>query len=108
MALLPLWGNYSSLIYRCPADVSKDLEDLSDEAFVDRVNHALHDNADTMLGGCIPDMFKKNKFEKPPLITQVVSGRHAKPLSLVQSNQYASHKMALIGKAAHRVHPLTG
>ena len=38
IALLPLWGNYSSIVWSCPYNMYRDLEDLSDEEFILRLN----------------------------------------------------------------------
>lgn len=41
IALLPLWGNYSSIVWSCPYNMYRDLEDLTDEAFIERLNRVL-------------------------------------------------------------------
>ena len=41
LALLPLWGSYSSIVWSCPDDMCKELQDLSEEEFIDRINNAL-------------------------------------------------------------------
>lgn len=38
VALLPLWGNFSSIVWSCPPDVCKDLQDLTESEFVERLN----------------------------------------------------------------------
>lgn len=47
-------------------------------------------------------------FEVPPKITKVASERMVFPLSLNHANAYVSRRVALIGDAAHTVHPLAG
>jgi len=41
VAVLPLWGNYSSIVWSCPTDMCRDLEDIGDAAFVERLNKVL-------------------------------------------------------------------
>ena len=85
------------------------MQDLSEEEFIDRLNHALHDTSDVpFIGGMIPDQFKSQSFEKPPIITGVKTGRFSFPLTLTHANKCADHRMALIGDAAHRIHPMAG
>ena len=44
----------------------------------------------------------------PPVIEKIVSQRASFPLRLTQSNEYVKTRIALIGDAAHTVHPLAG
>jgi ubiquinone biosynthesis monooxygenase Coq6 len=85
-----------------------------DEAdFIEKINQSLRGPASApMLGALpdkvLPDLVKRSGFEHPPLINELHTKRFAFPLTLSHADSLASHRMALIGDAAHRVHPLAG
>ena len=43
LALLPLWGAYSSIVWSCPDDLCQELIDIDEEDFIDRLNKAFRD-----------------------------------------------------------------
>ena len=111
LAVLPLWGSYSSIVWSCPDDMCKELQDLPEEDFIDRINEVLQAPSEKL--GAVPDrvlpkQLKKRQFETPPLIHQLDTKRYAFPLALQMAANSVSHRMALIGDAAHSVHPLAG
>lgn len=109
IALLPLWGNYSSIVWSCPYNMYRDLEDLSDEAFIHRLNEVLQAPSDApFLGGFIPSSMKSTQFEMPPIVVGQSTRRFSFPLGLTHAGAYTDHRMALIGDAAHRIHPMAG
>ncbi len=79
LALLPLWGNYSSIVWSCPPDIAKELTELSEDRFIERLNSALHKTSDYGIGALpdaiLPDFLKRKHFEKPPIIERVDSKR---------------------------------
>jgi len=68
--------------------------------------------SDSILGGIpdriLPQFVKSRNFEAPPLIQSLGTKRYAFPLVLSHAESLVSHRMALLGDAAHRVHPLAG
>jgi 2-polyprenyl-6-methoxyphenol hydroxylase-like FAD-dependent oxidoreductase len=56
----------------------------------------------------LPKSMRFTKFEHPPIVDRVDTKRFAFPLILQQSEHYAATRTALIGDAAHRVHPMAG
>lgn len=109
---MPLWGNYSSVVWSCPEEMCEELQQLSEVEFILEINKALHNSSDaTFIGSCpdfLPSAIKKKNFEAPPLIETLETKRWAFPLILNHANNLAANRMALIGDAAHRVHPLAG
>jgi 2-polyprenyl-6-methoxyphenol hydroxylase-like FAD-dependent oxidoreductase len=78
-----------------------------------QINEALKTPSDAPMVGAVPDRvlprsLKSRNFESPPLISDLATPRYAFPLVLSHADELASERMALIGDAAHRVHPLAG
>ena len=46
VALLPLWGAYSSIVWSCPEDMCQELQDLDDAQFIERLNNAFRKPSD--------------------------------------------------------------
>lgn len=113
VAVLPLWGSYSSIVWSLPDDFAEDLKKMDKSEFIDQLNNVLKTSSDAPMLGAVPDRVlprsvKARNFESPPLITDVTTPRFTFPLNLSHADSLASHRMALIGDAAHRVHPLAG
>ena len=90
-----------------------ELQELDDSAFVDRLNQAFRNPSDApdlgrLADKVLPNMCKEKQFEMPPLVDAVHAKRFAFPLVYSNSQSYVGHRMALVGDAAHRVHPLAG
>jgi ubiquinone biosynthesis monooxygenase Coq6 len=129
IALLPLNNEYSTLVWSLKKSLVKELLDLNSEQFVHRVNEAFvteetknqfaNDLEETLNNGfdllreSIPDAKKyivdRNQVPRllPPRIGDA-SVRGSFPLSFLHSNNYVSQRVAMIGDAVHRVHPLAG
>ena len=113
VALLPLWGAYSSIVWSCPDDVCAELQGLDEAEFINRLNQAFRNPSEApdlgRLGDKIlPSSLKERQFEMPPLVDAVHTKRYAFPLMCQNAQSYVGHRMALVGDAAHRVHPLAG
>jgi len=48
------------------------------------------------------------KFAVPPTITEIVSPKFSFPLSCYHTQAYVKNRVALVGDAAHTVHPMAG
>lgn len=110
--MLPLWDNYSSIVWSLPEDLCEELQSIPEKDFIDRLNMAYHAPSEAPIGGLfdkvLPKQIKGRGFEHPPLIDALHTKRFAFPLTLSHANSLASYRMALLGDAAHRIHPLAG
>lgn len=86
-AILPMTGNRSSLVWTEQTDRAKIIMGLSDAAFQREMSKRFGD----YLGAL-----------------KVVGPRWSYPLSLHQSESYVAERLALIGDAAHGMHPIAG
>jgi 2-octaprenyl-6-methoxyphenol hydroxylase len=86
-AILPLPGNRSSLVWSERTDDAKRLLSLDDEGFAAELRLRFG----THLGH-----------------VNVISGRHGYPLSMFVADNFAGERLALVGDAAHVLHPLAG
>ncbi|KAJ2953217.1 hypothetical protein O0L34_g794 [Tuta absoluta] len=120
VALLPLDSTRSSLVWSTTLDHAKDLLRLPEEQFVDALNDALWKQypRSSSVDACmswlssalkkvgLPDGAQR---QLPPSIMGIAAGsRAAFPLGFGHSTRYVAHGVALVGDAAHRVHPLAG
>ena len=86
-AILPLPGNKSSLVWTESKTEAQRILALDDEQFLEELMRRFG----THLGE-----------------VQLASGRHGYPLALFVAREFAGTRLALIGDAAHVLHPLAG
>ncbi|MFI4949150.1 MAG: UbiH/UbiF/VisC/COQ6 family ubiquinone biosynthesis hydroxylase [Alphaproteobacteria bacterium] len=86
-AILPMTGNRSSIVWTENAALAPHLIKLPDPEFAEE----LHSRFGDFLGAIEP-----------------VGPRWAYPLSLMQAERYTARRLALIGEAAHVIHPIAG
>ncbi|HGL6329594.1 TPA: FAD-dependent 2-octaprenylphenol hydroxylase [Citrobacter amalonaticus] len=88
LAFLPLSDPHlCSIVWSLAPEAAERMQQLSDEQF----NQALNIAFDNRLGLC-----------------QVESDRQVFPLTGRYARQFAAHRLALVGDAAHTIHPLAG
>jgi 2-octaprenylphenol hydroxylase len=87
LAFLPLADGMSSIVWSADDELAKNLLASSPEVFELELTNAL----DGALGG-----------------TRLISERASFPLRKLAAQHYVTHRCALIGDAAHVVHPLAG
>ncbi len=86
-AILPMVGNRASLVWTERHDAARTILALDDEAFADEMRARFGD----YLGPCRP-----------------VGPRWSYPLSLQLARDYVRPRLALVGDAAHAIHPIAG
>ncbi|MBX3506474.1 MAG: FAD-dependent monooxygenase [Parvibaculum sp.] len=86
-AILPMVGDRSSLVWTEKTADAKAILALSDEAFADEMRARFGD----YLGACAP-----------------VGPRWSYPLTLQLARDYVRPRLALVGDAAHGIHPIAG
>ena len=87
LALLPLADGTSSIVWSADEELAASLLPLSDTAFAAELDRA----SDLALGE-----------------TRLMSGRFSFPLQRLAAARYVAQRVALLGDAAHVVHPLAG
>ncbi|KAL5283480.1 COQ6 family protein [Megaselia abdita] len=117
VALLPLNENKSSLVWSTTPEMAKKLQSLPADEFVDELNKAFVkeypknefvSNALRVLD-TIMNSDSQSSRQYPPKVRSVVErSRACFPLGFMHSSSYVRSGVALVGDAAHRIHPLAG
>ena len=137
LALLPLWDGYSSIVWSTSAQESQRLMDLQDDDFLIELKNALCTTpsvtdrwsvfSDVDAAGPANKVMKILKFEgaavidtlmsgmrlsdpprPPPIISSMASKRVRLALALQNASSYTAPNVALVGDAAHSIHPQAG
>lgn len=121
VAVLPLPGNYSSLVWSTTPDRASRLKSLSSEDFAAMVNAAFRlspvdlDYLHSQSSGQEEEVSWRMQHVsvQPRAIPQTVSGVQdgtvaSFPLKMRHADTYISERIALVGDAAHTIHPLAG
>jgi len=121
IALLALPGNTASLVWSTTPERAAKLKSLSSEDFMAMVNAAFRllpvdlDYMHTMPNGQVEELEWREKatafdpVKIPQKVMSVQEGSIASfPLRMRHADTYVGERVALIGDAAHTIHPLAG
>ncbi|XP_055648735.1 ubiquinone biosynthesis monooxygenase COQ6, mitochondrial isoform X2 [Falco biarmicus] len=120
IALLPLSDTASSLVWSTCHEHASELLAMDEESFVDSINSAFWSNvnhsdfidtAGAMFRSAILLLTPAGTAVRqlPPSVAKAdPESRAMFPLGMGHATEYVQHRVALIGDAAHRVHPLAG
>ncbi|PRW60660.1 mitochondrial succinate-fumarate transporter 1 isoform A [Chlorella sorokiniana] len=116
VALLPVRGGFSSLVWSCPPEMAARLEALPRHELAAAVTEALtgppHYPPKPPLGSLLSGILapaRGTRFVEPPQVVDVVGDDPKSfPLTLAHAGRYVRPRVALIGDAAHGIHPLAG
>ncbi|KAJ7390808.1 Putative ubiquinone biosynthesis monooxygenase [Desmophyllum pertusum] len=122
IALLPLTENLSSLVWSTTPEHAKELVSMEEDRFVDAVNNAFWEDFDrnplvdqaTRMSYLLASFIQPwtnvaSGTQSPPSVSSVEEGSRAMfPYGFGHATEYVRPRLALIGDAAHRVHPLAG
>ncbi|KAG7509918.1 ubiquinone biosynthesis monooxygenase COQ6, mitochondrial [Solea senegalensis] len=120
IAMLPLSDTESSLVWSTSHQFAEELLALDEESFVDAINSAFWSNenqsetietAGALFRGALSAIIPSagSPRQLPPSVAGIgPKTRVMFPLGMGHASEYIRHRVALIGDAAHRVHPLAG
>ncbi|KAM6960875.1 ubiquinone biosynthesis monooxygenase COQ6, mitochondrial [Aplochiton taeniatus] len=120
VAMLPLSDTESSLVWSTSHLHAEHLLELDEESFVDAINSAFWSNENqSELVETAGSLFRSalsllmpssgSARQLPPSVAGIgPKSRVLFPLGMGHASEYIRHRVALIGDAAHRVHPLAG
>ena len=124
-ALLPVRGGLHNIVWTTTSEAAGVLEKMGPEEFAEAANRALRlpipastpssplSQAGEMVDGLISTLAATQslpqRYQDPPMIDSWVgSAPKSFPLQLKHATRYVLPRFALIGDAAHAVHPLAG
>lgn len=120
LALLPLCQGRMSMVWTLPTSEAKRVKNLSPEDLAKEVNTTLNktypqnsliDGLNSSVGLFLRpfrDVQVSSITSLPPPMASRIENAALFPLAFSQSQRYVNEKVALIGDAAHRIHPLAG
>ncbi|CAA7404507.1 unnamed protein product [Spirodela intermedia] len=124
IALLPVGDRFSNVVWSMRPEEASAHKSMDGDDLAKAINRAMDDGhgpqpGSGVLGGYVerissftswwgPSSSAAEPFRAPPRVTAVASERMVFPLSLMHAHDYVTRRVALVGDAAHTVHPLAG
>ncbi|KAL6064629.1 putative ubiquinone biosynthesis monooxygenase, partial [Balamuthia mandrillaris] len=122
VAMLPMFADNASIVWSTSMPHSEELLRMPENEFIDALNHAFHAPPESTplsplsyltepLRSILPNTIPLSGSAPPPcppLAISLTGKRAAFPLKFMHANKYIRPRLALIGDAAHCVHPLAG
>ncbi|GLC55658.1 hypothetical protein PLESTB_001011700 [Pleodorina starrii] len=131
LALLPVRDGYSNIVWSTSPQMAAALEAMGPDEFAAAVNKALRDPPTSATPGTVTSLLGPiatslerlrpllpgsgsgsdpgSGFQEPPMVLGWAGGSpRSFPLQLKQAGRYTLPRLALVGDAAHAVHPLAG
>ena len=87
LAILPMQENRSSIVWAAENALANALIDLDDETFLGEL---------------------EERFDKGLGVLKLAGPRYHYPLTMAQAHRYTDERLALIGDAARKIHPIAG
>lgn len=100
LGILPLWNNYISIVWSLQLADFEHVMQLKDEQFISSLN--------SLVASINASHAGKPSYRPIGKINGLVNKRLAFPLNSLQAENYTKHRLALIGDAAHSIHPMAG
>ncbi|CAL8467656.1 g7194 [Coccomyxa elongata] len=108
LALLPVRDGYSNIVWSTSLQQASALEKASPHEFALAVNEALRGGFPPARNPLLP-MRSAEEFAAPPAVFAVEETQQRSfPLACAGAGRYVRPRLALVGDAAHVVHPLAG
>ncbi|KAK9834120.1 hypothetical protein WJX84_000985 [Apatococcus fuscideae] len=112
LALLPVRHGFSNIVWSTSPAQAAELEASSPMGFVAAVNQALQEPSDQTPSGLasLQGLLQRGQqMPQPPLVSELAGGSPKSfPLALCHAGRYVRPRFAMIGDAAHAIHPLAG
>ncbi|MES1909180.1 MAG: hypothetical protein MHM6MM_001968 [Cercozoa sp. M6MM] len=114
LGVLPCQRDFSSIVWSTSPAHADELLSLDNDEFLRHFNRAIRGHSDTWsplpqeLQRLVPYLFPPLSLDRYPEAVEVTSPRAAFPLRVLQATHYAESHVALVGDAAHVIHPLAG